>query len=83
MVALQFREYGAQFGEPLRQNREGPLVLAGVMPAQCRAERQTVRPQLPWPLAAAVEVGIDVLTESVQLVAEPDVDFDQLVAETP
>jgi hypothetical protein len=81
MVPVEFRQHGPQLRKPLREDRKGTGVLAGVVAAQRRAERQAVRPQLSWPLAPAVRVGIDVLPEPGQLIAQPDVHLDQLVAE--
>lgn len=70
MVVLQLLDDGPEFGVLTGQCREGSAVLPGVVPDECRAEGQTVCPQLPRPFAPAVEPGVGVLAELLELLAE-------------
>ncbi|WP_243719731.1 hypothetical protein [Actinomadura sp. KC06] len=89
VVAAQFVQHGAQFGELLRECRERPVLLAGMVPAQRRAEGQAMGSQFARTRLGVLRVqravcvvSVEGLAERVEFLAEPDVHFDQLIAES-
>ena len=77
VVALQGLEHRRQVRVAIGEQGEQRTVLAGVVAPQRRAERQAVHPQV----ARALGRRRQVVAQAGQLLTQPDVDLDELVAE--